>query len=147
MAFPYKRIFAALDGSSTQEEVARRAVALAAHNGAELVFGHVVDSVSSDVSGADFNALCAEVAERLERDLADILADARNNPAIPSCKLEVRAGRVADALVEQLIEPCAPDMVVCGERGLSNIKYAFVGSVSKHLIRTVRCDVLVVKQD
>ncbi|MEG0505053.1 MAG: universal stress protein, partial [Raoultibacter sp.] len=40
-----------------------------------------------------------------------------------------------------------PDLVICGERGLSNIKYAFVGSVSTHLIRSVRCDVLVVKQD
>ncbi|WP_417751972.1 universal stress protein [Senegalimassilia anaerobia] len=38
-------------------------------------------------------------------------------------------------------------MVICGERGLSNIKYVFVGSVSTYLIRNVRCDVLVVKQD
>ena len=147
MAFPYKRIFAALDGSTTQEAVARRAVALAAHNKAELVFGHVVDSVSSDVNGANFDELCAEVTERLESDLADILTEARNSPDIPACSLEVRAGRVTDALVEQLIGPCNPDVVVCGERGLSDIKYAFVGSVSKHLIRTVRCDVLVVKQD
>ncbi|MEE8722669.1 MAG: universal stress protein, partial [Eggerthellaceae bacterium] len=29
---------------------------------------------------------------------------------------------------------------------LSNVKYAFVGSVSTHLIRTMSCDVLVVKQ-
>ena len=35
----------------------------------------------------------------------------------------------------------------CGERGLSNIKYVFVGSVSTYLIRNLRCDVLVVKQD
>ena len=39
-----------------------------------------------------------------------------------------------------------PNLVVCGERGLSNIKYVFVGSVSTFLIRNLRCDVLVVKQ-
>ena len=53
---------------------------------------------------------------------------------------------MAETLAEQLIEPFAPDLVVCGERGLSNIKYVFVGSVSTYLIRNLRCDVLVVKQ-
>ena len=59
----------------------------------------------------------------------------------------MRAGRITDTLAEQMIEPFGPDLVVCGERGLSNIKYAFVGSISTFLIRNVRCDVLVVKQN
>jgi nucleotide-binding universal stress UspA family protein len=50
-------------------------------------------------------------------------------------------------LNEELIQPFDPDLVICGERGLSNIKYVFVGSVSTYLIRNLRCDVLVVKQD
>ena len=117
----YQRIFAALDGASTQEAVAQRAAALAADNGARLLFGHVIDSVPNEANGADFDA-------------------------IPSVEVRVRAGRVAETLAEQLIEPFAPDLVVCGERGLSNIKYVFVGSVSTYLIRNLRCDVLVVKQ-
>ena len=79
--------------------------------------------------------------------IADILDEARNNPDIPSFELIVRAGRITDTLAEQMIEPFGPDLVVCGERGLSNIKYAFVGSISTFLIRNVRCDVLVVKQN
>ena len=126
----YQRIFAALDGASTQKAVAQRAVALAADNGARLLFGHVVDSVPNEANGADYEALCAEGVMRIEDELAD----------------ELRAGRVAETLAEQLIEPFAPDLVVCGERGLSNIKYVFVGSVSTYLIRNLRCDVLVVKQ-
>ena len=59
----------------------------------------------------------------------------------------MRAGRITDTLSQQLIEPSDPDLVICGERGLSNIKYVFVGSVSTYLIRNIRCDVLVVKQD
>ena len=60
MSFPYLRIFAALDGASTQEAVARRAVALAAASGAQLLFGHVVDVAPSDTNGADFEALAQE---------------------------------------------------------------------------------------
>ena len=147
MAQAYTRIFAALDGGSTQEEVAQRAILLAAENGAELMFGHVVDSVPYEASGVNFEELCAEVKTRLEGDLVDVLALARGNEAIPSVELSVRAGRITETLAHQLVEPYDPDLVVCGERGLSNIKYAFVGSVSNYLIRNMRCDVLVVKQD
>ena len=147
MAQRYTRIFAALDGASTQEAVAERAVALATDDHAELVFGHVIDSVPYEASGVDFEALCAEGKKRIEADLADILAEARANADIPSVELIVRAGRITDTLEHQLVEPTRPDLVICGERGLSNIKYAFVGSVSTFLIRSMRCDVLVVKQD
>ena len=135
MAQEYARIFAALDGASTQEAVAQRAVTLAADNHAKLMFGHVIDSVPYEASGVDFEALCAEGKKRIEADLADVLAAARQN-----------AGRIADTLEHELIEPFEPNLVVCGERGLSSIKYVFVGSVSTFLIRNLRCDVLVVKQ-
>ena len=41
----YKRIFTALDGASTQDAVARRAASLARSYNANLMFGHVIDSV------------------------------------------------------------------------------------------------------
>ena len=37
--------------------------------------------------------------------------------------------------------------MICGVRGLSNIKYAFVGSVSTYLVRHMPCDVLVVRPE
>ena len=145
MAFGYKRIFAALDGASTQRAVMERAIALAEEEHAELTCGHVIDSVPYEAAGVDFELLCNEGKIRIETDLADLLEKARNNADIPSVQLIVRAGRITDTLTEQLIEPFKPDLVICGERGLSNMQYAFVGSVSKYLIRTVRCDVHVVK--
>lgn len=143
----YNKIFAALDGGSTMKGVAQRAVALAAEEGASLMFGNVIDSVPYEASGVDFEELCTEGKTRIETELASILEEARNNSAIPEVDIQVRAGRITDTLSKQLIEPYGPDLVICGERGLSNIKYAFVGSVSTFLIRNVRCDVLVIKQD
>ncbi len=142
----YKRIFAALDGGKTQETVAERAIELAAKEHAELMFGHVVDSVPYEAAGTDFAALAADVKEKLEGNLANQLEGARNNPDIPRIEVMVKAGRITETLSEQMIEPFEPDLVICGERGLSNIKYVFVGSVSTYLIRNLRCDVLVVKQ-
>ena len=143
----YNRIFAALDGASTQEAVARRAFSIAHDNNAEVMFGHVIDSVPYEANGIDFAALTEDGLQRIEEQLEKYFTRARNDECIPSVEVKVRAGRVAETLIESLIEPFDPDLVICGVRGLSNIKYAFVGSVSTQLIRNVKCDVLVVRPE
>ena len=145
--FQYKRIFASLDGSAGQEAVVKRAVALAHDNEADLLFGHVIDSVPYEANGIDFAALSEDGRQRIEEALEPYFTRARGDECIPSMELKVRAGRVSETLVETLIEPFNPDLVICGVRGLSTIKYAFVGSVSTHLIRNVKCDVLVVRPE
>lgn len=140
----YQHIFAALDGTEAQSAVIERAVALARADGAALHFAHVVDSLPADANGADYQALAAGVREAMAESLSPVLDELEADPRIPSCEFKVGVGRVTDVL-EDLVGAWAPDLVVCGERGYSDIKYAFVGSVSKHLIRTCRCDVLVVK--
>lgn len=147
MAKQYTRIFAALDGGKTQNMVAERAIELAADTHAQLILGHVVDSVPYEAAGTDFAALASDMKAKLEESLGELLENARNNPDIPHVDVVVKAGRITETLDEQIIQPYDPDLVICGERGLSNIKYVFVGSVSTYLIRNLRCDVLVVKAD
>ena len=146
MSQQYKRIFAALDGGSTQRTVAERAISIAEYTGADISCVPGIASVHYYANGVDFAALCEAGAERISIELADILDDARANPHVGSVDLKVAAGRINEALAEQLVEPYGPDLVICGERGLSNIRYAFVGSVSTFLIRNMDCDVLVLKQ-
>ena len=143
----YNKIFAALDGGATQEAVVRRAMSIAHDNNAEVVLGHVIDSVPYEANGIDFAALIDDGHDRIEEELKKYLTRARNDECIPSVDLQVRAGRVSETLMESLIEPINPDLVICGVRGLSSIKYAFVGSVSTHLIRNAPCDVLVVRPE
>ena len=143
----YNKIFAALDGGSTQEAVVRRALSIAHDNNAEVVLGHVIDSVPYEANGIDCAALIDDGHDRIEEELKKYLTRARNDECIPSVDLQVRAGRVSETLMDSLIDPINPDLVICGVRGLSNIKYAFVGSVSTHLIRNAPCDVLVVRPE
>ena len=143
----YNRIFAALDGGATQEAVVRRTLSIAHDNNAEVLFGHVIDSVPYEANGIDFGALIDDGRERIVEAIEPYLTRAQGDECIPSVDVQVRAGRVAETLVEALAEPFDPDLVICGVRGLSNIKYAFVGSVSTHLIRSVKCDVLVVRPE
>ena len=143
----YNRIFAALDGANTQEAVVRRAFSIAHDNNAEVLFGHVIDSIPYEANGIDFASLTQDGKERIEETMKPYFDRATNDEHVPKFSLEVRAGRIAETLIEGLIEPYNPDLVICGVRGLSNIKYAFVGSVSTSLIRNVNCDVLVVRPE
>ena len=73
----YKKVFAALDGSDMQLEVAKKAVVLAAENEAELCFGHVVDAVPVEATGIDMGELCSEVQARFEGQIKEALDAAR----------------------------------------------------------------------
>ena len=57
----------------------------------------------------------------------------------------VELGRVRETLKDKMLDAVHPDIVVCGARGLSSIKYALLGSISTFLVRESACDVLVVK--
>lgn len=142
----YSKVFAALDGSDMQIEVARKAYLLAAENGAELCLGHVVDAIPVESTGINLGELCDEVRASLEQELHELLSVVHEDARIPSVKIVVDAGQITDTLHHKLIEGYNPDLVLCGERGLSNVAYAFLGSVSTYLIRNLRCDVLVVKR-
>jgi nucleotide-binding universal stress UspA family protein len=147
MSTDYQRIFAALDGTDAQEAVARKAVRMASDHHAALRLAHVIDAVPTEASAVDFEELCTNFQHQIEESIKDILEQAKADENIKSVEVCVEAGSINDTLDKRLIEPFDPDLVICGERGLSSLKYMFVGSVSTHLIRSVRCDVLVVKQD
>ena len=142
----YQRVFAALDGRSGQYIVARRAVETASRNHASLLFGHVVEAIPTEMNTIDFSELCEAFESKVEADLGEILVNAREDPNIPEVQVRVVAGSVNETLTTRLIKPYEPDLVICGERGLTNFQYAFMGSTSKYLIRTLDCDVLVVKE-
>ena len=111
------------------------------------MFGHVVDSVPDSLTGTDYKELAETVRNRLVDSLGDTLKSAEEDPDIPSVEVVVKVGRIQETIHNLMIKPLEPELVICGERGLSNITYVFVGSVSTYLIRNLRCDVLVVKQD
>lgn len=141
----YKRIFAAIDGSATEEAVIERAIRIASNHGAEIMFGHVVDSLPSDMNSMNSKLLAEEEDKLMRERLAPVFQRIDSDPSISGYDFQLRVGRVADVLMDDLIDPFDPDLVICGERGYSDFKYAFVGSVSKRIVRDAKCDVLVVK--
>jgi nucleotide-binding universal stress UspA family protein len=141
----YKKVFVSLDGSEQQDEVLDRAITVAANNNAALVIGHVIDSTSLETTGANIEELTPGLESAFMDSIQKGLGRAKSTPEIPSVEVLVRVGRIRETLKEDLLDVVQPDIVICGARGLSSIKYALLGSISTFLLRSCECDILVVK--
>ncbi|OUO19276.1 universal stress protein [Collinsella sp. An307] len=141
----YSKVFVALDGTEQQDFVLARAIKVAANNGAKLIIGHVIDSTALESAGA----YPADLVKGLEQAFRDSIAaqveEATANPDIPEVDVLIRAGRIRETLKDEMLDVVQPDLVMCGARGLSSIKYALLGSISTFLLRCTECDILVVK--
>ena len=142
----YNKIFAALDGGDNQLAVARRTLSIAHDNNADVLFAHVVDSADLEMGMVDIDEYVVKSKEAIEAALERQLTRAEHDERIPSVEVKVAAGRIDDVL-GGMAKEFNPDLVICGVRGLSSIKYAFVGSTSTFLIRNMNCDVLVVRPE
>ena len=74
------------------------------------------------------------------------LDEANANEHIDGVDVKIKFGRIRETIMDDIIFPLHPDLVICGARGLSSFKYALLGSVSTFLVRQCPCDLLVVKQ-
>lgn len=145
MAGTYKKIFVSLDGSEMQQHVLERAVEIAARSGADLHVGHVIDSTPMQAAGTYPATLLPSLEKAWRDSIAEEIAKAEKTPGIGAVTVDAKAGRIRETLMDDFIDEIKPDLVICGARGLSNIKYAILGSISTFLIRSCDCDVLIVK--
>ena len=141
----YSKIFVALDGTEQQDAVLARAIKVAANNQAELYVGHVIDSTALESAGSYPADLVRGLEDAFRSSIADQIEEAEGNPDIAKVEVRVQAGRIRETLKEDMIDKIQPDLVLCGARGLSSVKYALLGSISTFLLRNTECDILVVK--
>lgn len=141
----YDRIFVALDGTEQQELVLARAIIVAANNNAELYIGHVIDSSALEAAGSYPVSLLTDAERRFRESIEPQVREAEAEPQIKRVEVIVKAGRIRETLKDDMLDAVEPDLIVCGARGLSSIKYALLGSISTFLTRNARCDTLVLK--
>ena len=141
----YSKVFVALDGTEQQDFVLARAIKVAANNKAKLIIGHVIDSTALESAGAYPVDLVNGLEEAFRSSIATAVEEAKENPDIPEVEIMIRAGRIRETLKDEMLDVVKPDLVMCGARGLSSIKYALLGSISTFLLRSSECDILVVK--
>ncbi len=141
----YDKILVALDGSDEQEKVLERAIIMAANDNAELYIGHVIDSTALEAAGSYPVDIIPALEKSFRDSIEDKVEEAEETPGIKKVEVIVRAGRIRETLQNEMLDVIEPDLVICGARGLSSIKYAVLGSISTFLTRNTDCDTLIIK--
>lgn len=129
--------------------VVKRAAIIARADHAKLTLGHIVDSAPYERAHAriDYASLCEDARARILGELKRHVAADLRSADIEDVSLVVRAGPIIPTLHDLISQELHPDLVVCGKRRLSGIEHALSRSVSAHLVRHLRCDVLVVESE
>lgn len=147
-ASPYQTILLATDFSEHSANAARLGARLAARMGAKLTVAHVVPQTPPQV-GAWGTTAPAQVAFPEVADLDDVrkrvVAWAREHGVPPDAAAVVTYGAEAGAGLAQLATEAGADLIIIGAKGHSRIERLLLGSTAQHVVRSLACDVLVVR--
>lgn len=132
----YKRILVPVDGSQQSINAFKKAVQIAKRNNAELRLVTVVDKAD--------NAL---EAEAIERDLDGFFKalEAYAKKENLTITKDVKFGSARKLIAEELVKDWNIDLIVMGATGKGRIAKLIVGTVTNHVVRHARCDVLIAR--
>ncbi len=138
----YTTLLMAVDLSDESAEVAGRAKALAAANGASLHIIHVIEPLSFAYGGdipMDFSGIQEEIHQQAKQQLKRFAADcdvAENNQHIVLGRPEVE--------IHTLAEEIGADLIVVGSHGRYGLAL-LMGSTANGVLHGASCDVLAVR--
>jgi nucleotide-binding universal stress UspA family protein len=147
-----KRIFVAIDGSSTAQAALVEAIQFARLPGMSLCIGTVLDtgllSKNSMGMGAliDVDQVRAEMRQAAETLLDDAMARAKEAGLDPfRILVESDNKRVADMIVEAASQWDA-DLIVIGTHGRRGFERMVMGSVAENLVRIATTSLFLVRR-
>ncbi|MGN7387889.1 universal stress protein [Sporosarcina sp. SAFN-015] len=145
MSLVYKQIIVAIDGSKESEKAFKKAVAIAHRNGAALNLVNIVDTRSySSVEAYD-----RSIAERTYKSAEEMLHNYKAEAVqagVQAVNVIVDYGSPKKMIATDLPNKLNADLIICGATGLNAVERFVMGSVSENIVRSAKCDVLVIRE-
>ncbi|MFC5386473.1 universal stress protein [Aquamicrobium segne] len=139
-----KTIIAAIALENGEQQVARRAIRLAADHGAKLVLAHAIESLPESDPELPSPANEEAIANVLSAEAVASLKQMAESAAVQT-EIEVECGK-ADQLIERLIRDHAADLLVIGPGKPQNLREKIFGSTADRVVRTGLCPIVIVKR-
>jgi len=142
MANHYKSIVVAVDGSKEAEYAFRKSIDVAKRNkGSILNIVNVLDTRSFEA----FDRSVVERAQGLSEELLNGYKVQAEAEGIENVKIVIEYGSPRTVITKEVANLVDADMIICGATGLNAVERYLIGSVSEAIVRTARCDVLVIR--
>ncbi len=144
MTLVYHQILVAVDGSKEAEWAFKKAVAIAERNNATLNLVNVIDTRSY----AAVEAYDRSIADRAQSFATDLLNDYKQKAMVAGLEnvnVLVEYGSPKTLIPRDLAKKLHVDLIICGATGLNAVERFLIGSVSENIVRSAKCDVLVIR--
>jgi len=146
MTLKYSNILVAVDGSKESELAFKKGAAAAVRNNATLHLAHIIDNRSF----GSIEAYDRTIADRTMKNSEELLAKYKQEAeaaGVENVNVIIEYGVPKVAIPKELAPKLNVDVIVCGATGLNAAERFIMGSVSERIVRTAKCDVLVVRRD
>lgn len=141
----YKSIIVAVDGSKEAEYAFNKSIEVAQRNkDAKLNLVNVIDTRSFAAIEA-YDRSIAERAQKYSEELLDGYKKQAEDAGISNVNVIIEYGSPKTIITKELSTIVDADLIVCGATGLNAVERFLIGSVSEAIVRSSKCDVLVVR--
>lgn len=140
----YNNILVAVDGSDEAAYAFNKAVEVAQRNDATLHLVNIIDTRSF----AAIEAYDRSIAERAKSFAEEKLAEykeAASKAGVNAVEVLIEYGSPKTMITKEVATKTEADLIVCGATGLNAVERFLIGSVSESIVRSSKCDVLVVR--
>lgn len=146
MTLTYKKILVAVDGSEEADRAFKKAIEISKRNDAQIVLGHVIDTRNfSSIEAYDLTI--RDRTESFANELTEKYKAEAAEAGIKDLTIEIEIGNPKVKIAKDMAKKHQADLIICGATGLNAIERFMLGSVTEHITRYAKCDVLVVRTD
>lgn len=145
MSMTYKNILVAVDGSNESMLAFKRAIQVAINNvNSTLYVVHVIDT-RSFAFYESYNLNMADRASDLATEMLNSHMLMAKDAGVENVEMLIEYGAPRQIIARDLPKAKSIDLIVCGVTGKGEVERFLMGSVSEAIVRTAKCDVLVVR--
>jgi nucleotide-binding universal stress UspA family protein len=140
MTHQYKSILVGIDGSKDAEYAFHKSISIAKRNkDSKLTIIHVINT-------RGFESAAVERTQKLSEELVKDYKVQAETEGIESVNTVIEFGSPKTLITNEIADSVQADLIVCGATGLNAVERFITGSVSGAIVRSARCDVLVVRK-
>lgn len=146
MSLKYNTILVAVDGSEEAKKAFNKSVEIAKTENAKLLIGYVIDTRTF----ASIDAYDRTIAERSRlfgEELLNEYKEIAEKEGVQNVETILEYGSPKVEIPREIAPKNEVDLIVCGATGLTAVERLFIGSVSEHITRYAKCDVLIVRNE
>ncbi|QKS72052.1 universal stress protein [Paenalkalicoccus suaedae] len=146
MPVRYKTILVAVDGSQEAKRAFKKAVLLALDHDATLLLTHIVDT-RTFASVEHYDRTIFTEAEMYAKKMLAEYKDLAKEKGLSNVSMVIDYGSPKVKIAKDVAVKHNVDLIVTGATGLNAVERFLIGSVSEHITRYAKCDVLIVRSE